>query len=80
MTPRQVADAPAVKTLEKRVGELEEDMSDLEEYMYEWNEAVEAYMRALRRVVEDEMGVSLQSYFEAGEDDLDSDDVAERTQ
>jgi len=77
VTPRQVAEAPAVKKLEKRVGELETDMLDLEEYMYEWHESAETYLRALRQVVEDKLGVSLQSYLEAGEDDVDEEDVAE---
>lgn len=74
VTPRQVAEAPAVKTIEKRVAVLEEDMVDLEEYMYEWHEAAETYMRALRRVVEDKLGVSLQSYLETGEGELESDE------
>jgi len=71
VTPRQVAEAPAVKTLDKRVAELETDMTDLEEYMYEWHESAETYLRALRRVVEDKLGVSLQSYLEAGEENVD---------
>ena len=79
MTPQQVAEAPAVKTLEKRVGELETDMIDLEEYMYEWHESAETYLRALRRVVEDKLGVSLQSYLQAGEENIEDEDVAERT-
>lgn len=79
VTPRQVAEAPAVKKLDKRVGELETDMLDLEEYMYEWHESAETYLRALRQVVEDKLGVSLQSYLEAGEDDLDEGDAAEES-
>jgi len=80
VTPQQVAEAPAVKTLEKRVGELETDMIDLEEYMYEWHESAETYLRALRRVVEDKLGVSLQSYLQAGEASIEDENVAERTQ
>ena len=69
-TPRQVAEAPAVKKLDKRVAELETDMTDLEEYMYEWHESAETYLRALRRVVEEKLDVSFQSYLQAGEDEL----------
>jgi hypothetical protein len=59
-----VAEAPAVKTIESRVATLEEDLADVEEYMYDWHEAAEVYMRALRRVVEEELDVSLQTYLE----------------
>lgn len=74
VTPRQVAEAPAVKTIESRVATLEDDLADVEEYMYDWHEAAETYMRALRRVVEEELDVSLQSYMEAVEDDVAGDD------
>jgi hypothetical protein len=35
VTPRQVAEASAVKTIEGRVAELETDVSELEEYIFE---------------------------------------------
>jgi hypothetical protein len=67
ITPSQVAEAPAVKTIEKRVAVLEEDVADIEDYVYEWNEAAETYLRALRKVVEEKLDVSLTSYLQSVE-------------
>jgi DNA-binding Lrp family transcriptional regulator len=62
-----VAEAPAVRTIERRVGELEADVDAFEEYVYDWHESAELYMRALHRAVEDELGVSLDSYYDSGD-------------
>jgi uncharacterized protein (DUF849 family) len=67
LTAQQVAEAPAVKTIEERVSLLEEDVDDLDEYLSEWNVAAETYMRALRKVVEEKLDVSLASYMETVE-------------
>jgi DNA-binding PadR family transcriptional regulator len=64
VTPKQVAEAPAMKTIEKRVGELEADFEELEEYVYEWNSSASTFMTALRKMVESELGVSMDSYLE----------------
>lgn len=67
-----VAEAPAVRKLDKRVSELEDDFADFEEYVYEWNEAVETYLYAFRRVVSEKLDVSFESYLElVGEEDSD---------
>jgi len=70
VTPRQVAEAPAVKKLDKRVAELETDVTDLEDYMHEWHESAETYLRAFRRVIEDKLNVSLKSYLTTAEDEV----------
>ena len=64
VTPKQVAEAPAVKTIEKRVGELEAAFAELGEYVYEWNSSASTFMTALRKMVESELGVSMDSYLE----------------
>lgn len=71
VTGRQVAEAPAVKTLDKRLGRLEEDVDDLEAYMYDWHEAAETYLRALREVITEKLGVDFSSYLQAAEADTD---------
>jgi hypothetical protein len=64
VTPTQVAEAPAVKTIEKRVGELEGQFEELEEYVSEWNSSASTFMTALRKMVEAETGKSMDSYLE----------------
>jgi len=49
---------------EEEVEELREDFADFEEYVYEWNEAVETYLYALRDVVERELDVDLDEEME----------------
>jgi hypothetical protein len=48
------------------VQEVKCDLADLEAYIYEWNEAAEMYMKAIRRALEDQ-GVELGTYFRAVE-------------
>lgn len=48
----------------EEVEELRADFADFEEYVYEWNEAVETYLYALRDVVERELGVDLDEEME----------------
>lgn len=67
VTPRQVAEAPAVKTIEKRLGALEKDVSDLESYVYDWTEAAETYIKAFRRFIKEKFDTSLNSYLQAVE-------------
>lgn len=46
------------------------DVTDLEEYVYEWNEAVETYLYALRRIVEEQLDVSFDAYLrEVGDEE-----------
>lgn len=56
--------SPAVKKLDQRVSELEDDVAWLEEYVFDWNEAVETYIYAFKRVVEEKLDVSFDSYLE----------------
>jgi len=58
----------SIHSPEKTVREVEDDVSEVREYTYEWHEGAEAYLRALRRVVEEKMDVSLSSYWENQED------------
>lgn len=68
----EVVEAPAVRKLDKRVSVLEEDFMDFEEYVYDWNEAVETYLYAFRRIVSEKVDVSFESYLElVGEEDSD---------
>jgi hypothetical protein len=53
-----------VKTIEKRVGELEGQFEELEEYVSEWNSSASTFMTALRKMVEAETGKSMDSYLE----------------
>jgi len=50
------------------VQEVTGDLADLEAYIYEWNEAAEIYLKAIRRALEDQ-GVELGTYFRAVEQD-----------
>jgi DNA-binding Lrp family transcriptional regulator len=45
-------EAREVRSVREQVDDLEADLSDFEEYVYEWHEAAETYLRALRTVVE----------------------------
>ncbi|MFC5970549.1 hypothetical protein ACFPYI_04320 [Halomarina salina] len=57
-----------MKTIEKRVGLLEDDLDDLDDYVLDWTEGADTYLRALRWVVEEKLGVSLKSYLETVEE------------
>lgn len=57
-----VAEAPAVRRLDERLSRVEDDLFDLEGYVYEWTENAESYLLALRRVAEEKLGVSMDSY------------------
>lgn len=59
-----ISASPAVRGLDERVASLEADFADFEEYVYQWNEAVETYLYAIRRVFEERDGVTFDSYLE----------------
>lgn len=48
---------------DEEADDIRDDISDLESYVFEWNEAAEKYMRALRAALEDQ-GVDVQQYFD----------------
>jgi len=58
-------EAREVKTLRERVSDVEDDLADFEKYVYEWHESAETYLRALRKVVEGKLSVSLKSYLQS---------------
>ncbi|MHB9286444.1 hypothetical protein ACKVMT_05330 [Halobacteriales archaeon Cl-PHB] len=72
-----VAEAPAVRRLDERLTTLEDDFFDHEEFVFEWMGAVETYMKAFRRVVEEKLGVSMDSYIDAVEAEEDEEDEEE---
>jgi len=62
-----VAEASAVKRLDERVTRLDEELIEVEDYVYEWTATAESYLKALARVVGEKLGVSLDSYIETVE-------------
>ncbi|SFG00847.1 hypothetical protein SAMN04488063_1115 [Halopelagius inordinatus] len=48
----------------ENVEDVQEDLANLEEYLYEWHESAETYLRAIRRALHDQ-GIDLTDYFES---------------
>lgn len=65
--PKNVGSAPAVQRLDARVAELEEDVGALEEYVYEWTGFAETYFLAIRRVLEEQLDINMDSYLQTTE-------------
>jgi uncharacterized protein YutD len=49
--------------------EIEQNVADLEDYIYEWTETAETYLLAMRRVIEDELEVDMSGYFQQAEEE-----------
>jgi archaellum component FlaC len=62
MAADDVARAPAVKTIESRLGELEDEVDELESYVFEFSEAVETQLYAMQQAMEENMNISLAAY------------------
>ncbi|MDS0278036.1 hypothetical protein NDI85_09535 [Halomicroarcula sp. S1AR25-4] len=45
----------------ENVDDVQEDLAELEEYIYEWHESAETYLRAIRRALNDQ-GIELSDY------------------
>lgn len=63
-----------MRRLDERMSELESEFVELEEYVYEWNEAIETYVYAFRRIVEEKLDASFESYLELVEGDAESEE------
>jgi len=76
----QAVNRPTTATAKRYSRQPRTHVSIVTSHGYLRHESAETYLGALRRVVEDKLGVSLQSYLEAGEgEDLEEEDVAERS-
>lgn len=69
-----VAQAPAVKGLDKRVGELEADLDSLEGYVFQWTETAQTYLLAIRRVIEERFELDMRSYLDLVAEETDTDE------
>lgn len=57
-----------------RFERLEDDFSVLEEYVYGWTQAAETDLLAIRRILEEKLGISMESYLDAAEAEGPDDD------
>jgi len=66
------ASTPQIEEVDDQLEELDEVLLEVEEFTYEWMETAEAYLLALREVVEQEHNVSMESRIEAAKpEDMD---------
>jgi len=56
------AGSAVVQGLDERLSEVESDVGELEDYVFKWTSFAETYLLALRRVVEEKVGVDMDSY------------------
>lgn len=66
------ASSNTAKHLNRRLNAIEEDLDALEAYIFEWDETAQTYLLAMRRAIEEELGLDLCHHIDVVEDEVSS--------